>query len=278
MRVAVRMTGVGVLMALVLAGATGAAEPEGIDYEPYTEVLERHVDAKGLVDYRALKADRGPLDRVVQALGTLDRGTYKALSDDKKIALLINAYNAFALKLIIDNYPIESSFLKSFVYPENSIRQIDGAFDEKTFELMGQPVTLDDIEHGMLREEFGEPRIHMAVNCASTSCPPLRAEPYRGAELDEQLADQSRRFLSEPRNFRIDRDAGTVYLSSIFEWFGEDFVGRHEPSEGFEGKSEKVRSVLSFVSGYLDDQAAAYLRRGNYDVEYIDYDWSLNEQ
>ena len=272
-----KLMGWAFVLGVMLVGWAQGAEPP-VDYEPYTALLQRYVDDRGLVNYKGLKADREPLDRFVRGLGALERERYEALSDERQIALLINAYNAFALKLIVDNYPIESSFLKSFVYPENSIRQIEGAFDGKTFELMGRKVTLDGIEHGMLRENFDEPRIHMAVNCASMSCPPLRREPYRGPALDEQLDDQSRRFLSHRRNFRIDREAETVYLSSIFKWFGTDFIGKYKPSEGFGGKSEKVRAVLKFVSGYVGPDEAGYLRTGGYGIEYIDYDWSLNEQ
>jgi hypothetical protein len=144
--------------------------------------------------------------------------------------------------------------------------------------VLGEEITLDHIEHEVLRKEFNEPRIHVALVCAAMGCPPLRNEPFTGEDLDTQLDDQSKTFLANPEKFRIDRDAGTVYLSSIFEWFGEDFVMTYKPDEGYSGHSESERSVLKFASEYLGDEDARYLKEEAYEIEYLDYDWSLNER
>ena len=152
-----------------------------------------------------MQAKRGELDEFVTAFGRLDEKVYEKWDEKAKIAFWLNAYNAFTLKAIIDNYPIKSSFFRSRVYPKNSIRQIPGVWDKIPFTVMGQDLTLEHIEHKILREGFDEPRIHMALVCAAIGCPPLRNEPYLGEELDDQLDDQTRRFLANQEKFKIAR-------------------------------------------------------------------------
>ncbi|MCI0419208.1 MAG: DUF547 domain-containing protein, partial [Acidobacteria bacterium] len=122
------------------------------------------------------------------------------------------------------------------------------------------------------------PRIHMALVCAAMGCPPLRYEPFLGDQLDEQLNDQTRRFLSDPTKFRMDRSKGKVYLSSIFKWFPSDFIKTYGTDQKFAGHDPAERAVLNFISRYLDASDREYLATAKYNVEYLGYDWSLNEQ
>jgi hypothetical protein len=118
----------------------------------------------------------------------------------------------------------------------------------------------------------------MALVCAAMSCPPLRSEPYLGSRLDQQLDDQTRRFLGNRDKFRIDRGQDVVYLSPIFKWFAEDFVKTYAPARNFGRHGKEASAVLNFIAGYLDDRGAQYVRSGDFRVKYMDYDWSLNEQ
>ncbi len=236
-------------------------------------VLER-VDGEGLVDYAALKADAGDLDALYAAIANLDRGQYETWSEQRQIAFWVNAYNGLTLKAIVANYPPKRS-LASVIHPRG-IRWIPGVWDKLAFTVMGREMTLNDIEHQVLRVDYDEPRIHAALVCAAISCPPLRDEPFVAERLEQQLDGQTRRFLD--RSFRIDRDAGKVYLSKILDWYGADFVNSFDPAAGFAGHSAAERAVLSFISGYLGAADQAYLRDGDYEVEYSAYDWSLNEQ
>lgn len=256
----------------------GAAAERGFAYDAYAAVLQRYVDDTGMVDYKALKANRAGLDTFVKRLGDLDRTTYEAWNAKAKIAFWINAYNGLTLKTIINHYPIQASWWRSLRYPKNSIRQISGVWDEITHEVMGKKMTLEAIEHETLRKDFDEPRIHLAIVCAAMGCPPLRNEPYLGGKLDAQFAHQARRFFSNAKTFRIERDGGEVYLSPIFKWFGEDFVPAYVPEEGFGDRGKTLRAVLNYVAEHLRKKDAEYLRTGEYDVEYLDYDWTLNAQ
>jgi hypothetical protein len=143
---------------------------------------------------------------------------------------------------------------------------------------MGARMTLEEIEHGTLRKEFDEPMIHMALVCAAMSCPPLRNEPYVGGKLEEQFADQAAKFHANRATFRIDRRRDEVHLSPIFDWFGEDFLKRYGTSMKYAGHSKEERAVLNCISRHLSEADRRYLETADYDVEYLDYDWTLNER
>lgn len=240
-------------------------------YDDYAAVLKARVNDAGLVDYAGLAESPQRLERFNAALAALSWDTYDGWSDDAQIAFWINAYNALTLQLIIDNYPIEGE--------TGSIQEIPGAWDTVTFPVMGEDMTLDHIEHGILREDFDEPRIHMALVCAAVSCPPLRREPYRGETLDARLDDQARRFLASPRGLVIDRGApggAVVRLSSIFDWFADDFVEQYGGEAG--GTDGALEAVLDFVAEYAPPAQRRFLETGEFEVEYLEYDWTLNEQ
>jgi len=265
--------------------AGSSAEPgdppsaiKGLDYGLYEDALSRFLDDRGMVNYRQLKNGRGELDRFTETLGALSQSTYQNWNQAEQLSFWINAYNALTLKAVIDHYPIQASFFKSLVYPKNSIRQIPGVCDELNFPVLGRQLTLNDIEHQIIRKEFPEPRIHLALVCASGGCPPLRGEPYRGETLETQLEDQAKVFLSDPEKFRIDREQNRIYLSAIFDWFKQDFAEKYTTETGFQGGTDAERPVLKFISSHLNEQDAQYLREGKYKIEYLDYDWSLNEQ
>lgn len=258
--------------------------PRPFSYAPYARVLKRFVDGKGMVDYAGLKADRGDLDLFVRMVGRLDPKVYDAWPTPAKLAFWTNAYNALTLKLIVDYYPIKPRPFGKVLGPANSIKQIPKRWKSRFFLAMGKAMSLDQIEHEMLRQKgveadkriFEEPRIHVALVCAAASCPPLRNEPFDATRLQAQFADQARKFLADPKRFRIDTEADAVYLSSIFKWFGGDFVAKYLPADGFGSSDDSVRATLNYVAGSVKGEQAEYLRRGEYKVKYLTYDWSLN--
>lgn len=260
------------------AGFGADANTAAFGYDDYAAVLREYVKDNGMVNYAGLKSNPKQLEAFADRIGTLDPNAYDKWSRNQQIAFWINAYNGLTLKVIIDNYPIKSSFFTSLVYPENSIRQIAGAWDKITFDVMGRKLTLGHIEHEILRKRFDEPRIHMALVCAAMGCPPLRNEPYFGRRLDEQLDDQSRRFLSNPEKFRPDDKAGVIYLSPIFKWFAKDFVDKYAPKDNIGKHKRNTSAVLNFIAAYLPKSQADFVLRGNFKIEYLDYDWSLNQQ
>lgn len=246
---------------LIAAPQVGAAQD--FEHTAFDAVLRAHVTVRG-VDYARLKADRAGLDGYVAQLGAVSSAQFDGWNRAGRLAYLINAYNALVLQSVLDAYPIQRSLNPAaLVRPANSVWQIGGFFNQATHRVAGRSITLDQLEHELIRPIFKEPRVHAALVCAARSCPPLRNEAYDAARLETQLDEQARRFLSDRRLNRFERDDAVVALSEIFKWFGDDFGG---------GKG-----VISFVGRYVDTETQNWLKSGKYRVTYIDYDWNLND-
>jgi hypothetical protein len=257
------------LAALLLAAAGAGAAQFDHTHAAYDALLKQFV-ADGRVDYQGLKSDRSVLDHYLDSIAGISKATFSAWTESDQLAFLINLYNAATLKLIVDHYPIKSikdigSFFK-------------GPWDQPVVRLFGETITLDNLEHDIIRKDYSEPRIHLALVCAAKGCPPLRSEAYVAGRLDDQLDDQSRQFLASPAGLRIDRGGQVVYFSSIFKWYGKDFIDRFSPATGLSGLDKTERAVAHFSSGYLFAADGDYLKSGVYSVKYLDYDWSLNNK
>jgi len=256
-----------VVLAAVLGGCFATMEsPAKIDtqkvralktfpYDDWRAVTRRFVDTKGRVDYAALKKARHPLDRFVALLALVGPRTRPDLfaTKDAQLAYYINAYNALVLFNVIERYPKIRSVndhKSSFFY-----------FTE--FKLDGDEVSLHALENKIVRPRFSDPRVHFALNCASIGCPPLRREAYTAARLEEQLADQARRVHRESRWFRFDEEAGVVYLTKLYDWYGSDF-------------RQVAGSVLGYAARHAPRLAGADLDA--LDVRFLDYDWDMNAQ
>lgn len=206
---------------------------------------------EGRVDYAGLKRDPAGLDAWLAAAAALGENEFKGRPREQRLAFLINLYNAATLRLILDRYPIAS------------IRDIGPAWDpNKAFKLpavkvFGRTVSLNQLEHEMIRPGYGEPRAHFALVCAAKGCPPLRAEAYDGARLNAQLEDQARTFLSQKAKNDASKAGETAYLSPIFKWYMKDFGG-------------SKKSVLRYVKKWLPVE-------DSWTVDWTAYDWSLNE-
>jgi Protein of unknown function, DUF547 len=260
-----------IAVAAVLALVTPRAASFDHEYQQYAQVLREHVRPPR-VDYAALKTGRASLDAAVAAFAQPTTAEEQKWTREERLAFWINAYNAFTLRAIVDHYPIRASWLT--LAPRNSIRQIDGVWTTITWQAAGRTLTLDDIEHRILRPEFKEPRVHFAVNCASIGCPPLAAEPYRAATLETQLDEAARRYFASAQGLRIDRD--TLHVSKILEWYGEDFVARFAP-DAPAGRDRIERAVRGVVARFGPPEAAALAWTPAVRVRFLDYDWSLND-
>ena len=234
------------------------------DHAALTAVVRAHVNERG-VDYGTLKSQRATLDRYVAGLGRISAAHFDGWSRGDQLAYLINAYNAIVLQSVIDHYPIKRSLNPAaLLRPANSVWQIPGFFSDRKHPVAGRQLTLDDIEHRMLRAVLKEPRVHGALVCAARSCPPLRMNAYQGDSIDAQLDDQARTFLNDPARNVLDVKRGTVKLSEIFKWFAEDFGGTE-------------KGVIEFVARHVKPVLQEWLRTGKYRISYFDYDWNLND-
>lgn len=225
--------------------------------DAWDRVLERYA-ADGGVRYAALKRDRAGLDAF---LASVARTRPASLPEPERLAFLVNAYNAIVVAEVLERYPgIES------------VRSVDGFFDGVEHTVGGRRMTLDEIE-AAAREL--DPRIHFAVVCASTSCPDLRGEAYRGAEIDRQLEEATERFLADrSKGLRYDPEANVLHASSIFKWYAGDFTGGSRVVAFF-----ARGGVRDWIAEHAGDPAlATAIREREPAVRYMDYDWSLNDR
>jgi hypothetical protein len=244
-----------------------------ISYADYAIVLSRYVDAKGLVNYAGLKSDRPSLDAFLDTIAKLDPARFESWSDKDRMAFYINAYNALTIAAVLDRYPIKKT---TTAFPKGSIRQIPGVWDKVKFTMLGKAVTLNEIEHAILRERFSEPMIHFALAYGTVDGAKLRDEPYTGSKLDAQFQSQARGFLKESNNLRFEK--GKVLLSALFNWFGNDFIPKYRTEDKFIPYLPLDRAILNFLLQYTDKEIHPVLLASDYKVEYIDFNWSLNDQ
>jgi len=218
------------------------------------------------VDYAGLAAERAPLDAYTKSLSAVTAAQFAAWTQPEQLAFLINAYNAFTLELILSKYPELASIRDLGSW-------LTSPWKQRFFTLLGESRHLDDVEHGLIRgaKDYSDPRIHFAVNCASIGCPALRNEAFTAPALERQLEDQTRRFLRDRSRNQADPVQRRLALSNIFKWYGDDFA------RGFLGAA----NLSAFLARYsdalgLDAAQTADLRTGDWDIEYLDYDWRLN--
>lgn len=242
------------LILLIALAATAAFAQQEPDYSPWTALLQKYYDPARGMDYAALKA------RDAQTLQNLRNGLAKvnvgALNRKQQLAYWINVYNINSVATIIENYPVKSIRDLS----SDPIIRLN-VFKKERVPFGAGKLSLNDVENEKIREGFHDPRIHFAINCAAKSCPPIRPEAFTGAQIDAQLDDQVRKFLS---GVRI--SGNTAHVTKIMDWFGDDF------DKWGGGKAAFLRRYLPPAKQRLLDQAGSKI-----DFSYDDYDWSLND-
>ncbi len=222
------------------------------DHSAFDALLRKHVNKDGWVDYEGLHTEAATLDAYIALLGNVP---FADLGRDEKLALLLNAYNAFTLRLILDHYPVES------------IKDIPAAkrWDAKRWHIGSMTLSLNQLEHEQIRPNFAEPRIHFALVCAAIGCPRLRNQAYQAERIEEQLEDQTRYAHTHDRWFRHQPGAKEVHLTKLYDWYGADF-------------KQVAGSVLAFAARYSSLLEAALDKDQKPRIKWLDYDWTLNDR
>ena len=218
-------------------------------YKNYGQILNDHVN-NGKVDYLKLKKNANALNLVLVEFAAVSSEQFEGWDKNKQLAYLINLYNAATLDLIIDNYPLVS------------IKDLDQPWDKKIVNLHGENISLNHLEHEIIRKNYKEPRIHFALVCAAKGCPVLISDPYTGGKLESQLKGSTKLFLSESDKNKIDDTNKLIIISPIFEWFAIDF-------------EEHSGSVVAFLAPYYSKNSEDLK---TYQIKYTNYDWSLNDK
>lgn len=216
-------------------------KPAPFSHEAWDKLAQKHISATGKVNYKGFKADKAAFDAYLQSLA--DNPIQSSWSRSKKMAYWINAYNAFTIKLIVDNYPIKS------------IMDLDGGkpWDRKWIKLGGKTYSLNNIEHDILRPQYKDARIHFAVNCAAKSCPPVWNRAWTASNLNSQLERATKTFINNSKYNSV--SAGSATISKIFEWYAVDFG-----------------EIVAYINKYANTKV-----NSGATVNYKEYDWALNE-
>jgi hypothetical protein len=225
----------------IFLGVTISATAQNFDHSKWNEILQSCVNNDGKVDYKGFKADAKNLEVYLNALSK--NTPQDSWTKAEKLAYWINAYNAFTIKLIIDNYPIKS------------IKDIKNPWDVSFIKLGDKTFTLNDIEHKILRK-MGDPRIHFGIVCASVSCPKLQNTAFEASKIDIQLTHTTKEFLADPKRNMLSQES--IKISKIFKWFASDF--------------KENGSLIDFLNTYSDISISKNAKKS-----FKDYDWNLNE-
>lgn len=228
------------------------SDSKPISHAVFDSLLRQHVSEAGWVDYQGFIQDSSQFKEYLQLLSQ-NHPNDRNWSKNERIAYWINAYNAFTIKLIMDHYPVAG--IKDI---KNGIPFVNTVWDIKFINIEGAEYDLNNIEHGILRPKYEEPRIHFAVNCASVSCPKLQRFAYTGDQLHKQLDQAARDFINDPDKNKISTD--TVQLSKILNWYWGDFKDQYE-------------SRIDLVKEYAETKVNA-----DAEVDFLEYDWGLNDQ
>jgi len=223
-----------------------------ISHDQWDELVKAHVHESGLVNYRGFIQDTPRLQEYLTLLAN-HHPNDQNWSREEQLAYWINAYNAFTVELVLKHYPVES--IKDVVSGPN-ISFVNSPWDIKFINIEGEKYDLNNIEHGIMREKFNEPRIHFAINCASVSCPVMRKEAFKAEKLERQLHDQTHTFLNNPAKNKIGKKH--IVISKVFKWFTDDFT--------------ENGSLVEYIDKHVETNI-----RDDAEVDYMTYNWKLND-
>lgn len=244
--------------------------------QTFDAFFKKTVSENGLVNYTKLRKTRSQLATLTRSLKNLKIEEYITWTDQEQQAFWINAHNLCIMKLVTDNYPIETFKLKLIFYPENSIMHLRSPRSKHFFNIMGRDYNLDELE-AYVGEIYGDPKAYFALSYASLSSAPLRNEAYLGYKLDAQLDDQMRKFIANPLALKIDTKNRIIYLSDIFNWYEEEITETYSSASKFRAYSPDIRATFNMFYEYLPKTKQTSFPRKDFDVKYIRYDWHLND-
>lgn len=275
MRALMQRIWVAVILSAVVVSASstrGAQQSEPADRDA---VLDRILDTyvrDGYVYYNALKAGRAALDRYVTSLDVAPEQVARMAENDRR-AFWVNAYNALVLRTVINAYPING---KATTYPPKSVAQLPGVFDRVKHRVAGQVLTLDEVENVIAA--FGDARLLLALGRGTIGSARLRSEVYRGARLHEQLDDAVKGFARGARNFKLDREAGTLRVTPLFSWRGPHFIASFsKDTEMWANRSPIERAIVAMAYPHLFPNEKAFLALNTFRMTFAEFDWRLND-
>lgn len=266
------------LLVLLIAGPPAAQEPVTVTvdplHKPFDEILDLYV-RDGLVYYYALRQERAKFDRYVQAISEVGADTVARWPQPRQLAYWINAYNAFVLRSVIDGYPIRG---KAPDYPANSIRQIPGAFERRTFRAGGRQLTLDALERDVIGG-FDDPRALLALGRGAMGGSRLKSEAFTADRLDQQLTTMTSELVTRRVLVQVDAGNNRLSVNPMFSWREALFtrtLANRAPAI-YATRSPLERSVLALIEPLIVPNEAEFLRRNEFVMVFHEFDWRLND-
>lgn len=267
-----------VLLLLMTAGLPAAQEPVPVSvdplHKPFDEILDLYV-RDGLVYYYALRQERAKFDRYVLALGEVSADTIAKWPQPRQLAYWINAYNAFVLRTVIDAYPIRG---KAPDFPANSIRQISGAFERRTFRAGGRQLTLDALERDVIGA-FDDPRALLALSRGAVGGSRLKSEAFTADRLDLQLTTMTSELVTRRVLVQVDAGNNKLSVNPMFSWREALFtrtLANRAPSI-YAARSPLERAVLALIEPLIVPNEAEFLRKNEFAMVFHEFDWRLND-
>ncbi len=232
------------------------------DQSDWDKFLKTYVDDQGWVDYAAIqKSGQTQLKNYLKRLSSASLSKFKTQAE--QVSFWVNAYNAITIQKLLD-HKLPKKVPNAVIFGKN-------IFKERTYKVAGKIRSLDDIEHGILRKKYKEPRVHAALVCGASSCPRLRPEAYTSQALDKQLTEEAQRWIRSGRTLKgdrknyLNRKTKTMYVSKIFDWFDDDFGGTN-------------KGILQFIKKFASEDDRKFLNSNKIRIRYLDYDWTLNRK
>lgn len=270
--------------------AVAAAQDEDAPWQPKDDSVaklyasfgkiftDQFINENGDVDYALLRRKRSYLYETASLLEQIHPAVVMSMSRNERIAFWINTHNACMLKAIVENYPIQPKWYM-ILYPANSVLHISGLWDKVFFKIMGLEYNLKEIRNDLLLNRYKDPRICFALTDGARGGAILRQEPYWPNRLDEQLTDQTNRFLALDRGFRLNTQENAVYLSNVFVMNRDVFLlSEYASILKFRARKPEERAWLNFLVAFLPKEQGAYLESNDVAIKFIPFDWTLNEQ
>jgi uncharacterized protein DUF547 len=252
-----------IIISLLMFLSININASDKFDYSLLNNLLNKYVNGEK-VNYKELVKEKENLFRFTEQLAQISPDSHVELfqTRNEKLAYWINAYNAYILQTIVEDYPVESikdiNFIGVTVWLNKNM-------------LGGEKISFKSLEDDIIRERFNDPRIHFAINCASVSCPPIINEVYLPEKLENQMESSTEKFINNENNFSVDEENKIIYISAIFDWYEDDFI------DWLKKEHPQIKNpvILDYIKIYYKDDIKQDWYE--FDIEVNDYDWSLNE-
>jgi hypothetical protein len=266
------------ILLLIITSLLLTENQKRFDHTLFNDILQKYV-IDGWVNYKGIKSEKTKLDSYLKKLEQVDAKEFELWPKENQMTFWINAYNAITIEGILVNYPIKyGGLIARMRFPKNSIRQIKNFWDTVFIKVMDREITLNNIEHDILRGQFQDPRIHFVLVCASIGCPLLENQAFTEFDLSQRLEKSTSDFINNTEKVLLNKEENKLFLSSIFDWYKEDFESTPQLPAELTTFPKEYRGVIAFILKYLPEDQRLFILNNKPKIDFFGYSWALNEK